>query len=274
MKIIVYAIAMVFIYQICLWVTNAAPGSGRDNYEMNYITAENYRYLRKTPGVLLVGSSKPNFLNYDVLGSGIYHVGFGGQGCLVGLQILSKSKELPKVIVVEIGDTLQWSADNRYVEAATSPFEPGDLLSCLQHRYQPCAIALSVYQQMFPRQVPPEDYRQYLISVQQKELTQSFDEGRRKTVLANCEQAKTLMTDLRNRGAKVVMFDPPIEAAVANSQYNSAINKTVREFFAETDFPVLATPAGDWHTRDGTHLKPEDGTRYSIWLRQKLKKFL
>ncbi|HEY9732027.1 MAG TPA: hypothetical protein V6C89_08945 [Drouetiella sp.] len=274
MKIVIYTALIFVVYQLLLWISGAAPGQGRDNFEQNCITAENYRYLKKAPEVLIIGSSKTNFLDYHVLKDNVFHTGFGGQSCLIGLEILSKSKVLPRLICVEVGDTLQWPVEPRYVEVASSPFEIGDVLSCLQHRYQPCALLLGLYLQMFPRQLPPEDFRRYLIEIQQLELSGELDQRRRQKVLDGCVQARALMEELRKRGAKIVMIDPPVEDSIAKSRYVSAVVRVVREYFAKTDFQLLTPPPYDWQTRDGTHLKPESGTHYSIWLQQNIQMLL
>ncbi|MBS1952664.1 MAG: hypothetical protein JST89_00615 [Cyanobacteria bacterium SZAS-4] len=274
MRILVITLFLLIVYQAILGLTHAAPGFGRDNYETNSITSENFRYLPKAPDVLIVGSSKNNFLDYDVLGHDIFHFGYGGQGALTGLEILNKSHVLPKLILVEVGDTLQWPADEHCIKVACDKWQVGDMFSAMQHRYQPCAQILSIHKSWVPRPVPGAASRASLIDVQQKQLSMPVPERRRSEILNNCERAKQLMNSLKARGARVVAFDPPVESSVANSQYVSEVLTLVNQRFAPTDFERLSNPPGDWHTRDGTHFMPESGKLYSLWLRKQIDKLL
>ncbi len=274
MRIFVIALILLFGYQAVLSFTHVLPGIGRDNYESNSITSENYRYLSKIPSVLIVGSSKTNFFDYDVLGNDIFHFGYGGQGALTGLEILNKSPILPKLILVEVGDTLQWPANEQCVKLASDKFQTGDALSALQHRYQPCAELLLLYSKIVPREVPGVEYRDHLVDVQRQQLSMSVPERRRASISKNCDRAKFLMTALRARGANVVAFDAPVANAVANSQYVSEVQMLVKECFGTSDFESLTNPSENWQTRDGTHLMPESGKLYSQWLRKQIDKLL
>ncbi|MBI2809754.1 MAG: hypothetical protein HYX67_02830 [Candidatus Melainabacteria bacterium] len=274
MRIFVIALILFIAYQAVLGLTHAEPGIGRDNYETNLITSENFRYLPKTPSVLIVGSSKTNFFNYDVLGRDIFHFGYGGGGALTGLEILNKSPVLPKIILVEVGDTLQWPADDHCVKIASDKFQIGDMLSSLQHRYQPCAQILSLFSKHFPRQVPGPEVRKHLVNVQRQQLSMPVPKDRRLEILSNCDRAKFLMSALKERGARVVAFDAPVETDVANSQYVSEVRTLVNQRFSPTDFETLTNPSADWHTRDGTHLMPESGKLYSQWLRKQIERLL
>lgn len=274
MRIFAITLLLLIAYQAVLGLTHVAPGIGRDNYETNSITSENFRYLSKIPEVLIVGSSKTNFLDYDVLGHDVFHFGYGGQGALTGLEILNKSTALPKLILVEVGDTLQWPADEHCIKVACDKWQIGDTLSCMQHRYQPCAQILSIYNKCVPRQVMGPESRAFLINAQQKQLSAPVPERRRPEILNNCDRAKLLMSLLKARGARVVAFDPPVERAVANSLYVSEVLTLVKQRFGPTDFECLTNPPGDWHTRDGTHFMPESGKLYSLWLRKQIDKLL
>lgn len=274
MRIFVIALILLIGYQAILSFTHAQPGIGRDNYETNSITSENFRYLSKVPTVLICGSSKTNFFDYEVLGGDLFHFGYGGQGALTSLEILNKSKVLPKLILVEVGDTLQWTADEHCVKLASDNFQVGDICSSLQHRFQPCAQVLFFYNQIFPREAPEAAYRKHLVDVQRQQLSMAVPERRRAQISTNCERAKVLMKTLRARGANVVVFDSPVAAAVADSQYVSEVLTLVKQCFGSSEFEVLTTPAGDWQTRDGTHLMPESGKIYSLWLRKQIERLL
>jgi hypothetical protein len=113
--------------------------------------------------------------------------------------------------------------------------------------------------------------REHLIGIQVEQNSKPLSDDRRQKILINCERAKTLMTNLRNRGASVVMFDSPVEAVVADSPYVAAVSETIHRYFTSTDFALLSNPPGNWQTRDGTHLMPESGKLYSIWLRKEIE---
>ncbi|CAN5458735.1 hypothetical protein BH10CYA1_BH10CYA1_27470 [soil metagenome] len=274
MRIFVFTLILCIAYQALLWLTHAPPGIGRDNYETNSITSENYRYLSKTPAVFIVGSSKTNFFDYDVLGPDIFHFGYGGQGALTGLEILNQRQVLPKLILVEIGDTLQWPSDDHCVKVASDKYQIGDTVSALQHRYQPCAEILWLCDHLFPPQAPSPKSRAYLIKVQQKQLSMSVPEGRRVVILSNCDRAKFLMNSLKARGANVVAFDSPVETDVADSQYVCEVRELVDRRFGSPDFSSLTNPSGNWHTRDGTHFMPESSKLYSLWLRKQIDRLI
>jgi hypothetical protein len=82
------------------------------------------------------------------------------------------------------------------------------------------------------------------------------------------------MNALKQRGANIVMFDPPIDSDIANSQFVSQVRNLVKERFAAAEFPSLTNPDEEWQTRDGTHLMPESGKLYSLWLREQIDRLL
>lgn len=275
MKIFLLTISILLIYQAALLVSHAEPGLGRDNYETNSITSENFRYLGKIPQAVIVGSSKTNFFDYEILDAeNVFHFGYGGQGALTGLEVLNRSSTLPKLILVEVGDTLEWTADEHCVKLASDDFELGDVLSVFQHRFQPCAIALLFYNKVFPRELPDLDSRQHLIGVRLHDLSMPLNQEKRVAFSNNCEKALVLIDSLQARGVKVVIFDPPVEASVADSRFVSETKAFINKRLADAHLTVLENPEGDWQTRDGTHLMPESGKLYSVWLRSQIEVLL
>lgn len=268
MRILLTALALLIVYQVAI-VSGVIPtGIGRDNAELNYITSERWRYKSAVPKVMIVGSSKTNFLDYEVLGPHVSHMGFGAQGCLTGLEILNKSTQLPKLLLVEIDETLEWPADKNCVALATEKFNTADIIKPMQHRFEPCAIFLLALNSLLPQNVPSPGTRKHFIAIQEKNLAIPLRTDKRATFTENVLTTQSLIEALKKKGVTVVLFSIPLEQQLQDSQYINEVSAFLDSYFASQHATILTYPTTqtELHTRDGYHLLPESGRTFSAWL--------
>jgi len=275
MRILVISLILLTAYQLLIWSGVVAPGIGRDNYQLNVITADRWRYREAEPKAVIVGSSKINFLDYDVLGKDVAHLGFGAQGCLTGLSILNGSKQAPKLVLVEMDDTLQWPSVRRFVLIGTAAeFRAGDIFSALRNEYEPPEILLAGFRNIIGKSPIDPAPREKCIQAQIEALSIPLGDDKKQSILEHAKLAKELIDSLRIKGSQVVLFDPPGESAVAQTRFITEAEACIDPMFDRHSYTWLFNPPGPWTTRDGIHLELDSSSRYSRWLRDQIEGLL
>jgi hypothetical protein len=271
MRILFISLLLLTAYQLLIWSGLVAPGIGRDNYQLNVITAERWRYRGAEPKAVIVGSSKINFLDYDVLGKDVAHMGFGALGCLTGLKILNDSKQAPELILVEMDDKLQWPSAKRYLQIGTATeFRAGDIFSALRNEYELPEVMLAVFKNMIGKSPIDPNLREKCIQAQIELFSGHLLDNTKESLTEHAKQAQELIDSLESKGSRVVLFDPPGESAVAQTRFIAEAKAFVEQLFDRHSHTWLVNPPGPWTTRDGIHLEVDSASSYSRWLRDQI----
>lgn len=271
MRVILLALIAILVYQLAICSGIIPKGRGVSNSQENLIVAENWKYLERQPVCVFVGSSKTACLPFETESKNCAMLAFHAMGSLTGLEILAKTEELPRQIVVEIGSAgIQTPGlDPTLVQAADrSVFNLGDMLTLLRHEYQPLNVLFGlVYQQLNQHDLATFDHARAIKFVGRgKEIPLTAEQSSRLDVEAL--KIKNLICLLQRRGAEIVIYDPPTE--FDQSAYESTVHRRLRAWFRPAQFTWIDNPSMPLHTVDGIHLIGDSAEEYAKFILMKV----
>lgn len=93
---------------------------------------------------------------------------------------------------------------------------------------------------------------------------------KRKLMTKHLDEAPLLIANLQRRGARVVLFEMPIDRRAQKGGRELAAWQLIREKFADGEFSWLRMPDRDWKTQDLVHMYPESAKQLASALEDEL----
>ncbi len=270
-RIVAVAVTIIAIYQLA--APRLVPGGGRghDQWQENLIKAQRLAYGEVSPVAIVVGSSKLARVTFE---RDIYNLALNGGGSLTGLDVILRADARPRVVVIEIGDSIIREPDAAFLGSlfGTVNHSLRRRIPVLRDEYQPGVLVNNVAQTWASRHtglqddaVRPELLRQ-LLETQRSAHARPPDA----TVMARViGELRAAITSLGAAGIAVVLVEPPEHPDLWTSPMSTGIRELLRAAFADVAWfpdPDLAS----YQTTDGVHLDHASaerfGTAITTWL--------
>jgi hypothetical protein len=209
----------------------------------------------------LPGSAFPGkYLNLSMVGG----------SPLTGLECLVRSGQKPSVVLVE----MNWL--DRGADRASIDWECNATLAWMRSRVpaflaenQPLNLLAKVVDRFVSPLEPspglPVDPRFLELRIRHDEV--EFQEPVDEEMLkANIRNASTLVSELRARGATVMLFESPVDSRLASTRRYLVIRAEVDRDFAASGVRRIPAYPGVLATSDGNHLRPDGLAAYAAFL--------
>jgi hypothetical protein len=260
---------------------------GANVSQSNIVKAQRYVYQDESDlKMVMVGSSLAAYLNVKDIGEGVKSIALGGGSSKTGLEIVKRSKSKPRIVLVEINDTIIREIDSELLDSLYHPifYWLRQYLPMLREEYRPISVFIDSLKNR-SKQNQKLMSREALDSLEGRNVTPEFSQKSIQGVVdeesiplsekdaKNIKQAADFMRNQiaeikKNTGAKVVLFDIPRESRVNATIRIKQVQELAKKLFPPDSFEWLPPPKErEWRTNDGIHLIRSDARDFAEFLR-------
>jgi hypothetical protein len=274
-------------YQVLVSGGVVPASDGVSVNQNNIVRVQRYVYQDDSDlKMVMVGSSLAANLNIKHIGEGVKSVALGGRSSQTGLEIVKRSKSKPRLVLVEINDTIIRQIDSELLDSLYHPIFYGmrQYLPMLREEYRPVSVFINYLKSrskqnkklmsrealdsLEGRNVTPELSQkaiQATVDIQSKPLS----EKDAKNMKQEADLIKNQIAEIKkNSGAKVVLFDIPLESRVNATLRKKQVRELAKKLFPPDRFEWLPPPKErEWRTYDSIHLIGSDARDFSEFLR-------
>ena len=278
------------LYQVLVSGRVLPSSEGVSLMQNNIVKAQRYVYQDNSDlRMVMVGSSLGANLNVKDIGEGVKSIALGGGASQTGLEIVKRSKSKPAIVLVEINDTIVRKIDAELVDSLYHPIFYGlrQYLPMMREEYRPISILVDSFKsrskqnlKLMTREVLDSlESRNLTPELSQKAIETTVDiqskplsEKDAKNMNLEADLIKTQIAEIRkNSGAKVFLFDIPLESRVNGAIRMKQVRELAKQLFPPDRFEWLPPPKErEWRTNDGIHLIRSDARDFAEFLRDKL----
>ncbi|MEG4499675.1 hypothetical protein QUB05_06895 [Microcoleus sp. F10-C6] len=283
--VLIFLFLMSF-YQVLVSGGVLPASDGVSLIQNNIVKAQ--RYVYQDDGdlkMVIVGSSLAGNINVKHIGERVKSIAFAGGASQTGLEIVKRSKSKPRIVLVEINDTIIRKIDANLVDDLYHPifYWLRQYLPMMREEYRPVSVFIDYLKSR--RQQYTNLSKEKLDSLEARNLTpelaqkgiQMIVEVESKPLSTNdtnkikkqAEFIKNQIAEIKkNSGVKVVLFDIPLESRVNAAIRRKQVAELTKKLFPSDRFEWLPPPKErEWRTNDGVHLIRSDARDFAEFLR-------
>ncbi len=248
-------IALVILYSAFIhYAPRPAVAAMQSQWEDNRFKLEQYQRLAVVPRVVVVGSSLSDRLMFEGDGGCVYNMALAGESALTGMGELVGSKNLPKMVLVEINvPQKQVNQDlidhSRSWIANLSPIFYTENIP-INRMY---SYLSSLRKHDDSHDVVSEAAFKSALAMQIKEFASNIPEPEFEREISSY---KSMVSQLESKGVKVALFDIPIQPVLEDSKLADQIRGRFRKAFPTNKLiSYRALSKGvSIRTHDGIHM--------------------
>lgn len=249
-------------------------GDGTTEWQKNLIKAQRYAFSDAPSRCVLVGSSMSFRLSekYFARPADVYNLAFTGGSSLTGLKLVAAKRDVPSVLLVEANDTLIRGADPKLMANLFEPVgsELRRRVPALREEYIPAVLVHKLFRDAFHRggeqsnsASVPANF-EAMFAVEQAAYATPFTTDEERRLDDSLEQTRALVGRLAQRGARVILFEPPIDRRLAEATRSIVVRQRLHRMFPDERYAWLSpAQGGNYLTGDGLHLIDESAQRFA-----------
>jgi hypothetical protein len=287
--VLIFLFLMSF-YQVLVSGRVLPASDGVSLIQNNIVKAQRYVYEDDSDlKIVMVGSSLAANLHVADIGKGVKSIALGGGSSQTGLEIVQRSNSNPPIILVEINDTITRKIDRDLVGSLYHPlfYWMRQYLPMMREEYRPISVFVDSLKSRSKQNLKLMR-REALDSLEGRNLTPELSQKAIQTTVdiqskplsnqdaKNMKQEADLIKNqiaeiTKDSGAKVVLFDIPLESRVNATLRIKQVRELAKKLFPPDRFEWLPPPPPrEWRTNDGIHLIRSDARDFAEFLRDKL----
>ena len=284
--VLIFLFLMSF-YQVLVSGGVLPASDGVSLIQNNIVKAQRYVYQDDSDlKMVIVGSSLAANLNVKEIGEGVKSIALGGGSSKTGLEIIKRSKSKPPIVLVEMNDTIVRKIDADLLDSLYHPifYWMRQYLPMMREEYRPISVFVDSLKSRSKQNLKMMT-REALDSLEGRNLTPELSkkgiqmtvdvestplpEKDAETMKQEAELIKTQIAEIKkNIGAKVVLFDIPLESRVNAAIRRKQVRELAKKLFPPDRFEWLPPPKErEWRTNDGVHLIRSDARDFAEFLR-------
>ena len=284
--VLVFLFVMSF-YQVLVSGGVLPASDGVSMMQNNIVKAQRYVYQDDSDlKMVIVGSSLAANLNVKHIGEGVKTIALGGGSSKTGLEIIKRSKNKPPIVLVEINDTIVRQIDADLLDSLYNPifYWMRQYLPMMREEYRPVSVFINSLKSrsqqnikmMTREKLDSLEGRNLTPELSQKAIQTTVDiqskplfEKDAKNIKQEADLMKTQIAEVKkNTGAKVVLFDIPLESRVNATLRMQQVRELAKKLFGPDRFEWLPPPKErEWRTNDAIHLIRSDARDFAEFLR-------
>lgn len=296
MQLAASCIAMFSLYLLCLHgnrTVDRPPVTTDDDHRQQVM-----RYLlTEHPQVTFVGTSLSHAFKSDYFSAGGYHrLTFPGGSALTGLEVISRSGNYPRVLIIET-NILDANASTELINYFLPIWPPLEEPRRLVRDFKPIRTFLCQILHMDPgsdtmnkKPIPFGGRRAYyqqrkadllsgnpvdhdITAAKNKVLSGHPTEAFLSAVASNAKTIVDIATRLEKQGVRVYLLSMPLPPDIANSWYSTAISKAIQKANAGRDdrWLQMDIDLSQLRWRDALHLDDRSNMLVIDALEKRLK---
>jgi hypothetical protein len=284
--VLIFLFLMSF-YQVLVSGGVVPASDGVSVNQSNIVRTQRYLYQDESDlKMVIVGSSLAANLNIKHIGEGVKSVALGGRSSQTGLEIVKRSKSKPRLVLVEINDTIIRKIDSELLDSLYHPifYWMRQYLPMLREEYRPVSVFINslksrsqqnkklmsreALDSLEGRNVTPELTQKAIQTTVDKQSI-PLSEKDAETIKQEADLMKNQIAEIKkNTGGKVVLFDIPQESRVNATLRVKQVRELAKKLFPPDRFEWLPPPKErEWRTNDGVHLIRSDAKDFAEFLR-------
>jgi hypothetical protein len=284
--VLIFLFIMSF-YQVLVSGGVVPASDGVSVNQNNIVRAQRYVYQDDSDlKMVIVGSSLAANLNIKHIGEGVKSIALGGRSSQTGLEIVKRSKSKPRIVLVEINDTIIRKIDPELLDSLYHPifYWMRQYLPMLREEYRPVSVFINYLKSrskqnlkmMTREELDSLEGRNLTPELSQKAIQATVDiqsiplsEKDAKTMKQEADLIRNQIAEIKkNTGAKVVLFDVPLESRVNATLRIKQVRELAKKLFPPDSFEWLPPPKErEWRTNDSIHLIRSDARDFAEFLR-------
>ena len=259
-KVFIVKAMLLFIVTVVLYVVAIAllkPDSTfvQNQYQGNFIFAQNYIYLNEKPSQVIVGSSMATRMRFEKKDD-VYNLAFDGSGPLTGMEIVRRSGSVPKVIYIE-SNVFSMDINEKFLEKLFTPllFELRGEVIALQEKYQLLNLVGTVIYSFAGRSQQEKLEQKVDIKLLDKLVISSLQSSKQFSIREMSLQRWHKNIDyFQAKGTKVLFFEMPNDRRLITTNKRKELRKLLVEQFPNISYIEENNSEDIYKTVDGTHL--------------------
>lgn len=252
---------------------------GTTQWQTNIIKAQEYAFNQENYDIVVVGSSEMYNVPIEKLSSKYYNCAFASGCSNTGLQLIQEKGCKPKVVIVELNDTLVRAIDNDLLNRCRGWHKWSFARENSRPDYILWNVAPLIKQKIKSlkgRIKPPQ--KKLDGPTNQMELQRRLQASQNSPTSENMDAIKASLVDISERiselqkaGVRVILVEPPNAVELYDTVAYNEIRSLVRGVFPINKYEWIDVDWGKYTTGDGIHLQPASAERYAMDLVEKIK---
>lgn len=259
-------------YSIFIRFNKKELPSDQYQYQTNIILVDRYIYAAKLPQKVILGSSLSAKIVADSI-PGIYNLALHGMSIFDGFNVLSKRKDVPKVLFIEINE-LSRQESSQLKQELNSPESSflKDNFPAIRAENQPVGVlkGLLAVRKKGSQATQDQPLDQKLFNELLAAQASGYSNPDIALINNSVIRLKHLVDDMQVKGTKVCFFEMPVNRKLLHLPYAEIIRKTIHQNFPANAF--INIPATQYTTIDGLHLNLKESADYSHYFRTETDK--
>jgi hypothetical protein len=273
------------------------PSEGLNQWQSNIIRLQKYSYQNHARlNIVLVGSSLTANIPVDLIGEYIINLGLNGGCTQTGLEVAIRQDVKPKILLVEINNTINRKVDRQVIESNYNPvlYNFRRYLPSFREEYKPATQIILRFDELrnnFKKVGKPVEKKiddektehqqstdghnslgDKLISQLIQSNSKPLSSQERSLLKQEAQYIKSQISKIERDGTHVILFNVPGDHRLENTLAVKQSRLLMKELFPANNFDWLPEPPDrQWLTGDGAHLTKSDARVYANFLKDRLQ---
>ncbi len=285
-------LALLITYSLLGSIRLLKPSTGVNQWQSNVIRVQNYAHQQHQKSeIILVGSSIAANIPTELIGDKTITLALNGGCAQTGLEAVIRQAVKPKILLVEINNTIVRKVDRQLIESNYNPilYTVHHYLPSFREEYKPSSQLVlrleelrSKFKQGDRAAQRPKSDRQgttehsnlagQILTQAIQDNSRSLSAAEKSNLRTEAQYIKSQIAKLERDGTQVILFNAPGDYQLQNTLAVKQTQVLMKELFPEPNFDwIPAPPPRQWVTGDGVHLIKSDAIVYASFLRDHLK---
>ncbi|MDB9519609.1 hypothetical protein PN466_21940 [Roseofilum reptotaenium CS-1145] len=275
---LVLCCTLIIGYQALIFAGLIPPSKGIHQAQANMINAEKYVYKQSVnTQMVMVGSSLTATLKEELMGSNVLNLAMRGGCTQTGLEIVNKKSSPPKILLVEMNETIQREMDRELIDSLYNPFLYFLRMNfpMFRQEYRPVSAFVYALKQWSQGnrqsgQSTDSPLREAQIQRVKAQWAMPLSDETKELIVEQAKVIQHQLSDVSSNGSRIILFNMPGEPGLDNTVQKQQVRELMKELFPSERFEWLSNPQRSWKTSDGVHLTTDDAQEYALFLKQQL----
>lgn len=270
---------------------------GFNQWQGNIVRLQRYSYDRHLKlNIVLVGSSLTANIPTHQIDKDVINLGLNGGATQTGLEAAIRQDVKPKILLVEVNNTINRKIDKQVIESNYNPFLYAlrRYAPIFREEYKPSTQIILMFDEFrnkFKKAAKPVEKQIDTDRTDSQQLTdehnslsdtlvsqliqsnsQPLSSQEKNLLTQEARYIKSQISKIASDGTHVILFNVPGDRRLENTLAVKQSRLLMKELFSVNNFDWLPEPpARNWLTADGAHLIPSDAKVYANFLKDRLQ---
>ncbi len=265
-------------YQAFIFAGLIPPSKGIHQAQANMINAENYIYKQSVnTEMVMVGSSLTATLDEELMGSNVVNLSMRGGCTQTGLEVVKEQSSPPKILLVEINETIQREMDRDLIDSLYNPFLYFLRMNfpIFRQEYRPVSTFVYALKQWSKGnrqsgQSTDSPLREAQIQRVKVQWAMPLSDEKKELIIEQAKIIQNQLSEISSNGSRIILFNMPGEPELDNTVQKKQVRELMEKLFPSDRFEWLSNPQRSWKTSDGLHLTADYAQEYALYLKKQL----